>query len=396
MSTVDPRAAGGLPIEERLAVALRDRTRAVDTDLDGLMHRIVTAAADTPQRRSIRWRARVAGRGPRLLAVGVLMGATVGVAAVGAALRADASPPVPRHNGPIYVTGDVGEGWLTVDPLDGAVERARGMAEVTASPDRIRDLSWSPDGRRLAYSTPDGVFVVDLAIGSPVRIADCTALYPCGVAWSPDGARIAVSADHRVDLVHPDGRVEASFDVDAARHITEPAWSPDGAWIVYIDRVEVADDGAVRAVRPDGTDDHLVAAPAGPGAIAMDPAWSPDGTKVFYLTQVRRPGPNVARGRGDDRPDLQILSVAVTGREEVPSLVGVVGRCWCMGFRPSFAIAPDGSAYLVITQSMPVPAGGVANGLFLIDAMTLEARLLRPTFTDRVTWAPTGSADGGP
>jgi Tol biopolymer transport system component len=230
-----------------------------------------------------------------------------------------------------------------------------------------------------------------------VRIADCTALGRCGVAWSPDGARIAVSADRRVELVDLDGIVEASFDVDAGRHVTEPAWSPDGAWIVYIDRTALADDdGALRAVRPDGTDDHRVAAPAHPGAIAVDPAWSPDGTSVFYLSQARRPGPNVARGRGDDRPDLQILSVMVTGREEVPSLVDVVGRCWCMGFRPSLAIAPDGSAYLVNTQSMPVPAGGVADGLFLIDATTLEARLLRPGFTNRVTWAPAEGVDGGP
>ncbi|MDH4141474.1 MAG: hypothetical protein OEV61_02590 [Chloroflexota bacterium] len=382
------------PIDARLAEALRERTRVADAELDQLWRTIVRAAETHPQRGAGRWPVVHLGRRPWLLAAAALLA----VGAVGMTLLMAGGPgpdplSVGPHNGPIYVTGDVGEGWLTVDLADGAVERARGMEHVIANGQRLSDTSWSPDGSRLAYVVGDvgDVFVVDIPGGSPVRIADCVALYRCGVAWSPDGTRIAVSDGGRVDLVDPDGLVEASFRIDAGRHVTQPAWSPAGDWIAYVS-ITASDDWAVWAIRPDGTDDHQVSAAAEPGMIALDPAWSPDGTRVFYLGQARHAGPrpNAARGGGDDTPDLQVLSVAVSGREEEPVLVDVVGRCWCINFGPSFAVAPDGSAFLVATQAMPVADGvGAQDGLFLIDAGTLEARFLGPgPVNSRVTWAP--------
>lgn len=377
------------PIDARLTEALRERTRIADTELDALWRTIVRGAETRPQRGAGRWPVVHVGRRPWLLvAAALLVIGTIGMAL----LMAGGPRPDPLragpHNGPIYMTGDVGEGWLTVDPADGAVERARGMEHVIANPQGIGDMSWSPDGSRLAYVVGD-VYVVDLPGGSPVRIARCTAFPLCGVAWSPDGARIAVSAGRRVDLVDPDGHVESSFEVDAGDYVTQPAWSPAGDWIAYISRTET-DVWAVRAVRPDGTGDHQVSAPAEAGMVALDPAWSPDGTRVFYLGQARHAGsrPNVARGGGDDTPDLQILSVAVSGRQAEPELVDVVGRCWCINLLPSFAVAPDGSAFVVSTFAMRGDGVSPQDGLFLIDAGTLEARFLRSSFNSMVTWAP--------
>jgi Tol biopolymer transport system component len=57
---------------------------------------------------------------------------------------------------------------------------------------RGRDIAWSPDGRKLAFTDPNyRVAVVD-ADGGPSRVVSRDALGP---AWSPDGRRLAFTRD---------------------------------------------------------------------------------------------------------------------------------------------------------------------------------------------------------
>lgn len=107
------------------------------------------------------------------------------------------------------------------------------------------------------------------------------------VALSPSGDAIAVTASRdlnspRVLIVRTDGSGGSRL---TSRLTMNPAFSPDGQWIAYLSRRSwlglAQDDLALRAIRPDGSGDHLIA-----GAIPRDGWWypfaivSPDATRV--------------------------------------------------------------------------------------------------------------------
>ncbi|MEZ4457063.1 MAG: hypothetical protein R2882_11025 [Gemmatimonadales bacterium] len=101
---------------------------------------------------------------------------------------------------------------------------------------QIRNPVASPDGRRVAFTALDRLYVADLPSGTPRRVtsADVGEYYP---AWSPDGASLAYvtwdgSEGHlmRADLAGGQQRV---LSEDNAFWQT-PVWSPDGSRIVAV------------------------------------------------------------------------------------------------------------------------------------------------------------------
>ncbi|MGH7477378.1 MAG: amidohydrolase family protein [Longimicrobiales bacterium] len=114
---------------------------------------------------------------------------------------------------------------------------------------QIRDAVPSPDGRRLAFSALDRLWVADLqlatdtagqpalAAGTPRRVTDAD-LGEQQPAWSPDGQWLAyvswAGGEGHVWRVRADGRGEPQRLTRAAAFYREPAWSPDGERIVAI------------------------------------------------------------------------------------------------------------------------------------------------------------------
>jgi Tol biopolymer transport system component len=151
------------------------------------------------------------------------------------------------------------------------------------------DPSWSPDGRRLAF-TGKGDYTIN---GVDTAGADGRGEQSLGLgdepAWSPDGKHVLLRDTSNPDLrsrlvlVRADGRGRKRLrhGLDGER----PGWSPDGHRIVFTtfgdSRLRILDlrGGRARVLPQEG----------------WDPVWSPDGAKIAFASRSR-PGPELCTG----------------------------------------------------------------------------------------------------
>jgi len=101
------------------------------------------------------------------------------------------------------------------------------------------NLLWSPDGTRTAYVSNTSIFVADQLGNNPKRIAT-DFIYPNdvqGLTWSPDGRQLAFSHVHGhgyrggIRVVNADGSGEVTW---LSRCGNRPVWSPDGTHIAFM------------------------------------------------------------------------------------------------------------------------------------------------------------------
>jgi Tol biopolymer transport system component len=193
------------------------------------------------------------------------------------------------------------------------------------------DATWSPDSRRFAYTTANGIHVrtmtgrdriVDRHAAGRLRFSpDGKALAFMGgglmvlrgghvrtlarsaqasLAWSPDGRRIAYGTESVIAIV--DVATGRSHVVYRARSTTEKfglvrlelAWSPTGRWLAFmLGNVRVLDVRTlhVRPLTQEG---------------GRDLAWSPDGRSILYAQSVE--GFN-----GDEISTGDVRTVTLTG-----------------------------------------------------------------------------------
>ena len=191
------------------------------------------------------------------------------------------------------------------------------------------DPAWSPDGRRIAYSSDkagtEDLYVLELATGAEKRITSDADSAEVSAAWSPDGSKLAYQDQNGVAYV-------VDVETGATRKIAEalfapskPSWSANGATI------------AIGALKPytrryrEGTSQILTVDLASGAARYTEPA-------AFQSLSTR----------GEDGP----------------------------------IYSPDGSAMAFVVESTlwirPVDANGVP---------TSEARQINHETTDAPTWA---------
>jgi len=164
---------------------------------------------------------------------------------------------------------------VNVVGADGSGRRDLTPGSMSVQPD------WSPDGRRIAFMSvvdvETGKISVMNADGSGARQLADTPTSDSEPRWSPDGRRIAVSAyggagnDDVAVIDARTGRFRRLTRAPAYEH--SPAWSPDGRRIAYVK------DGAVHVMRADGSGDRAITRSSKDTA----PAWSPDGRRVSWV-----------------------------------------------------------------------------------------------------------------
>ena len=149
-----------------------------------------------------------------------------------------------------------------------------------------RAAVWSPDGKSIAYiSDADGedeIWLVDQAGKSePKQLTDGHAAFLFGPVWSPDSKHIAFSdKDGKVFVVTVAGGAEVEVADDIRGRIFDYVWAPDSAYLAFSLRNETgvsrlfiwsASDNTKHQITSDLFD-------------AYSPAWGTEGDYLFYLS----------------------------------------------------------------------------------------------------------------
>lgn len=167
--------------------------------------------------------------------------------------------------------------------------------DANAPPSPNTFLSWSPNGKRLLWtSTTDGNYGVSALDISSATVTRLTRVNENNYnpEWSPDGGRIAFISNRdnkpEIYVMDPDGASQIRLTKNLASVEVEflPQWSPHGSQIAFLgESGEKAGrygdfDWDVYVVRAETTGvtrltDH--------GQVRSFPTWSPDGSRIAYF-----------------------------------------------------------------------------------------------------------------
>jgi Tol biopolymer transport system component/imidazolonepropionase-like amidohydrolase len=279
---------------------------------------------------------------------------------------------------------------------------------------RARLVRWpaiSPDGKRVAFSALNHVWIMDLPAGTPRRLTSLAdgEFMP---TWSPDGTYVAFvtwSKDGgQLYRVAPGGQPER-LSRDAS-YYAEPAYTPDGSKIVFtneprtdqlysdLHRLERGDGADVRpagdpaeieGIAPDEEAD-LMWMPAGGGDATLigstqgghSPHFADDSTHVYLTSDT---GLSSIRIDGFDRREL----VKITGTGAGPNPPEAA----------EIRVSPDGTRAFVSLQNKHIVVGIPRVGKEVVkisvrgkDDSVVPIKRLSREGGSYLSWSPDGKA----
>ncbi len=178
-----------------------------------------------------------------------------------------------------------GESWTVPSEKGGDATR------LTNNPANDHDYTWSPDGRKLVYTSdrhgPFNLYILDVEAKTEKRLTE--AGYDDTVPqWSPDGKSIAyLRSGPRGGLytIPPEGGAGTRVTESAGNNqfgvgISSFAWSPDSKWLAFARR-DTLDARDVWVVPAEGGQTVNVTHYPGDND---DPEWTPDGKFLIFVS----------------------------------------------------------------------------------------------------------------
>jgi serine/threonine-protein kinase len=201
----------------------------------------------------------------------------------------------------VYLSGKSGASPSNLSWLD-----AMGKREPLAVPAALGPR-FSPDGKRLAFFTPFGISVYDLARGSATRLPSPNGeAYP---VWTPDGKHIVCASGEGISWVRSDGSGQPQQIFESKNSPAPWSLTPDGRRLAF----HQSGEGTGRDIWTlplDTTDPDHPKAGAPELFLAtkgndVEPVFSPDGRWLAYTSSEStayqvfvRPFPEGASGGG--------------------------------------------------------------------------------------------------
>jgi Tol biopolymer transport system component len=191
--------------------------------------------------------------------------------------------------------------------------------------------AWSPDGRELAFvstkieveagpgrsapggssSTPSDLYVIDLEAGTVRRVT--TGTQTADPAWAP-GPQLVYSSliERHWELFIVEGGGEHRRLSDGFAAVNRRAsWSPSGALIAFL-RVGAGSEAHLNTIRPDGSGVRELSSLPIDVVLGTPPAWSPDGSMLVVTTSANSPV-DLLTG---NKPGRDLYVVATDGSSE--------------------------------------------------------------------------------
>ena len=213
--------------------------------------------------------------------------------------RFDHEPHVDRQNMDILARETYADIFV-MDANGGNKTKIASDIDLTCS--GYSDLIWSPNGKKILFQTSTlssnnpianfDIRIMDADGGNKKRLTD-NPEYDISPEWSPDGRRIAYTSGNLsnfdIGIMNPDGSDKKQLTTGEL--ITDFDWSPDGRRIAYICRL-TNDPKAMEIwiMDADGSNKELLlSVPCDPSRVGMGLAWSPDGSKIafdYYMIDV--------------------------------------------------------------------------------------------------------------
>ena len=227
---------------------------------------------------------------------------------------------------------------------------------LTNSPSDDRQPAWSPDGKRIAFTSDrDGnvhpihgwptseIYVMDADGGNPQNLTN-NPNHDFHAAWSPDGKRIVFSSERDGHFIGDFEEITSEIylmDADGGnqQRLTEnrkndwsPSWSPDGTRIVFSsDRKGDFVNYEIYLMDADGGNLQRLTENR---VYDWSPSWSPDGKRIAFSS-----------GKEGDFKNYEIYVMDADGGNQQnltnhPRNDG--SPAW---FVPAFAVAPAGKKF---------------------------------------------------
>lgn len=283
--------------------------------------------------------------------------------------------------------------------IAGAIKDEYPVNDSTLTVRQIRSPVVSPDGKRLAFTALDHLYVMDLPNGTPRRLTDEPSVVETSPAWSPDGRSIAYATwtEKNGGDVY---RVAADGSGQPARLTTQSAfyenltYNPDGTRIVVTRGPRAMRRGRDETEAPNAqaVDLELVWLPSSGGAATViapvtrfgKPHFGPDPSRIY----VNEAGQGLVSMRWDGTDVRTVLRVGGGGARGGGRRNGA----------SEILLSPDGQRAIVesgtkvylITDVPQVNGGGATISIDNPAQSQVPVRRLSEIGGEFSSWTPDG------